>query len=209
MHQLHVFRLPELIPSEFAAPLMCAGATVFPPFLRNSVRPGQRVAVVGVGGLGHLALQFARAWGCEVTGVSMTADKEADSRKFGAHHFLLSSNADAARKSHAQQFDFMLITVPKEIDWSFYMDLVKSNGIICLVGLPGAKMVVPVAPFIMRGLHIVAGPGCTRQEYREMIRFAALHQIRPQIELAPMKDINLVLDKARKNTVRYRAVLTN
>jgi alcohol/geraniol dehydrogenase (NADP+) len=109
-------------------------------------------------------LQFARAWGCEVTALSTSADKKAESLKFGAHNFLHTADTAAAVKSHAEHFDFILCTVPKAVDWAFYFQLLRADGTFCLVGMAGDKMTVPVMPLVSRNLHLVGGAGCSRIE---------------------------------------------
>ena len=163
LHCTFVFALPPSMPSELAAPLMCAGSTVYPPFKLNNVKAGQRVAVVGIGGLGHLALQFARAWGTEVTALSTSKDKEAEAKKFGAHHFVSTADTAAVLKTHTQYFDFMLVTVTAQIDWAFYLALLRNGATLCCCGIPGAQINLPSAlDFVTRELHLVGAGGCSR-----------------------------------------------
>lgn len=163
MHQDFVFVLPASLPNEYAAPLMCAGATVFGPFRVNNVRPTQRVGIVGIGGLGHLALQIARAWGTEVTAFSTSIDKEAEAKKFGAHRFVATADKDAMVKANKQYFDFILVTVPAALDWGAYLSMLKSGGTLCIVGVTAAEMVIkPSADMVIRELKVVGGASSSR-----------------------------------------------
>lgn len=163
LHHTFVYALPASLASEHAAPLMCAGASVYPCFKLNGVRSGQRVGVVGIGGLGHLALQFARAWGVHVTALSSTPDKDAEARRFGAHDFVCTADRAALLKSHTHHFDFLLVTVSQTLDWSTYLALVRNGGTICCVGIPGLSVTLPSSfDFITRELHFVGSGGCSR-----------------------------------------------
>ena len=148
------FPIPEGIASENAAPLLCGGATVYSP-LRRWVKPSMRVGVVGIGGLGHLGLQFAAAMGCEVTAISSTPDKEAEARGFGAHHFLATREAKALR-SAASSLDFILSTVFATPDWDALLGALRPNGVLCLVGATSEPLVGP-------GLH---PPGRAEDRHR-------------------------------------------
>jgi len=203
----NVFKLPDNIEFQHAAPLMCAGSTVYAPFRVNNVLPTHKVAVQGIGGLGHIALQIARAWGCEVTAISTTSDKEQEARQFGANHFLLSTDPEQSKK-FADTFDFLMITGTKEIDPNYYINLMKTGGAICILGLPGNKMVFdPIVPLIFKAIKVVGGCGCCRSQYQEMVEFCARHSIKPQTELLPFNEINKGLQKVREGKARYRVVL--
>lgn len=162
LHHSLVFILPESLSNEYAAPLMCAGATVFAPLKVNNVKPTQRVAIVGIGGLGHLALQIARAWGTNVTALSTTQDKEAEAKKFGAHHFVATANKDEVLKTCKHSFDFILVTVPAALDWGFYLSLLRNGGTLCIVGVTAEMVIKPSADLVVRELKIVGGASCSR-----------------------------------------------
>ena len=125
------YPLPDGIASEFAGPLMCAGASVFTPLLRYNVRPTDRVAVVGIGGLGHLAVQFLAKWGCEVTAISSTHAKDEQARGFGATHFIGSNNPEELAAA-ARSFDFILSTVSADLPWDAYMAALRPSGKLCI-----------------------------------------------------------------------------
>jgi uncharacterized zinc-type alcohol dehydrogenase-like protein len=197
----YVQPIPDALDSAAAAPLLCAGATVFPPLLRNGVRPVDRVAVVGVGGLGHLALQFAAAWGCHVTAISSSADKAADARRFGAHDVL--TGPDHAPGS----FDFILSTVPADLPWDSYTAALRPGGTLCLVGVPhGALSIAPLA-LLTGERKVTAGNVGTPIEQRAMLEFAARHGIAAQTETYPVGRIDEALDRVRQGAARYRVVL--
>lgn len=201
-----VFPIPTKLASENAAPLLCGGATVYSPLRRYGVTPNMRVGVIGVGGLGHLALQFARAFGCEVTAFSSTADKESEARSFGAHRFVASNDPDALA-GVSGTLDFILSTVFVDLDWGAYLQALRPNGRLCIVGLPGVTMTFP-AMHILLGQRSVSGSVIGgRAMIREMLEFAARHGIVAKTEVMPLAEVNAALAKLRANRARYRLVL--
>jgi uncharacterized zinc-type alcohol dehydrogenase-like protein len=202
----HVYPIPDAIPSAEAAPLLCAGATVFGPLLANGVRPTDRVAVVGIGGLGHLAVRFLAKWGCEVTAISTTPDKEADARRFGATAFI-ATREQAALQAAADSFDFVLSTVSASLPWDDYLATLRPGGTLCLLGVSAAPIAVSPLALQPAAKRIVSGVPGTPAENRLMLDFAARHHIRAAIETFPIADVEHALDRVRQGTVRYRAVL--
>jgi len=202
-----VFPLPEDLPSEGAAPLLCGGVTVYSPLARLA-RPASRVGIIGVGGLGHLAIRFARAFGCEVTAFSTSPDKEADAERLGAHRFVVTSERGAMKRA-ASSFDLLLSTVTVALDWPAWMKALRPKGVLCLVGAsPGTLDVAPVALVI--GEKSIAGSVIgSRAGIREMLQFAARHGITAETESLPMAQVNAAIDRIRQNRARYRMVLTN
>lgn len=197
--------LPDALASEHAAPLLCAGITVYAP-LAADVRPGMRVGVIGIGGLGHLALQFARAMGAEVTAFSTTPDKAAEAQRFGAHHFIVSS--DARRMEQARgTLDYVLSTVTAPLDWPVWLDVLRPRGTLGIVGAsPGTVSVSPMALIV--GQKAIRGSAIGgRAAMRAMLDFAARAGVRPQVEVVPLRDVNAALAKVRANQARYRIVL--
>lgn len=201
------FPIPEALDSENAAPLLCGGATVYSPLHHYGVRPHMRVGVIGIGGLGHLALQFARAFGCEVTAFSSSPDKADEAARFGAHHFVSSRSGEALAEV-AGRFDFILSTVDAGgIDWPGYLQALRPNGRLCLVGVPAQPLSIPAGMLLARKSvsgSMIAGRGTLR----EMLGFAARHRIVAQTETFPMREVNTALDRLRANEARYRIVLT-
>lgn len=202
------FPIPEGLASEHAAPLLCAGVTVFAPLLRH-VRATDRVGIIGVGGLGHLALQYARAMGCHVTAFSGSADKEAEARAFGAHDFA-ATGVDGALAARAGSCDFLLYCATADLPWGEYLGVLRPAGKLCLVGFPASKTLdVSVIQLIFGQKSVLASGIGSRAEMQAMLDFSALHGIVPQVELYPMHEVNAVSERLRRNEVRYRAVLTN
>ncbi|OFZ23229.1 MAG: alcohol dehydrogenase [Bdellovibrionales bacterium GWB1_55_8] len=201
------FPIPEKLASENAAPLLCGGITVFAPLLRD-VKPSMKVGVIGVGGLGHLAIQFAKAFGCEVTAFSHSPDKEKEARQFGASRFI-SSNDTSAMKSVAGSLDYILATASADLDWMAYLNILKPRGKLCFVGAVPAPIQIPALALI-GGRKSVSGSNIgSRTEIMQMLEFAARHGIVAKTETLPMADANKAIEKVRKNEARYRMVLKN
>lgn len=203
-----VVAVPDALASENAAPLLCAGITVYNPMRTHGVSPASRVGIVGIGGLGHLAIQFARAFGAEVTAFSTSADKEEEARAFGAHNFV-NSRDSKAMKDMAGALDFILNTANADQDWSVYLQALRPAGVLCMAGVPPSPIAVPALPLIS-GMKAVSGsPIGSPFRLREMLDVAARHNVQAKTELFPMAKANEAIDKLKKNKVRYRAVLAN
>lgn len=198
----HVHPIPDEIPSAQAAPLLCAGTTVFPPLLEHGVRPIDRVAVVGVGGLGHLAIQFLAKWGCEVTAVSTTPAKEADARRFGATGFI--SEKGALR---ANSFDFVLSTVSADLPWDDYLAALRPQGKLCVVGVPSGPISTAALSLLPGEKAVVGGITGSPVRTRQMLEFAARHQVRAAVETVPATEVDRAIDRVRRGEARYRVVL--
>ena len=200
------YPIPEAIASEQAGPLLCAGTTVFTPLLRYGVRPTDRVAVVGIGGLGHLAVQFLAKWGCDVTAISSSQDKEEQARGFGAVRFIATRGTDELKKA-AGSFDFILSTVSADLPWDEYVAALRPQGTLCIVGVP-EKPIAVSAFSLLPSEKVVAGgiPG-SLVETAQMLQFAVRHGIKPLIETFPMAEADRALDHVRQCKARFRAVL--
>lgn len=202
-----VLRIPAALDIQAAAPILCAGITTYSPLKYWNVGPGQTVAVVGIGGLGHMAVQLARALGATVTAVTRDAEKQADAEKLGAHEVLISSDAKAM-EAHERQFDFILITIPDAFEVNDYVKLAKRNGVITTVGLLGpykAPLDNQEVAFHRRSVagSIIGGIA----ETQEVLEFCAEHGILPEVEIIPMQDINKAYDKMLDKEVRFRYVV--
>lgn len=197
----HAPIIPDALPSAAAAPLLCAGSTVFSPLIRYAVSPVDRVAVAGIGGLGHLALQFLAAWGCHVTAITGSPDKAADARRFGAH------DVRAVADLEPDSYDFILSTAPAALPWATVTAALRPEGTLCLVGVWNGSLEVPPVPLVAGERRIVGGAAGTPVDVRRMLDFAARHGIAPQTELFPVARIDEALDRVRAGDVRYRAVL--
>ncbi len=199
------FPIPEGLGSEGAAPLLCGGITVYSP-LRRWVKPSTRVGVVGIGGLGHLALQFARAMGCEVTAISSSPDKEEEARGLGAHRFL-ATREEGALRAAAGSLDFVLSTVFVPQDWRGLLDALRPNGVLCFVGAPAEPLRLHVGAILGGQKTLTASAIGGRPAIREMLSFAARHGVAARTQLRPMAEADAALDEARRGRARYRIVL--
>jgi uncharacterized zinc-type alcohol dehydrogenase-like protein len=203
-----VIPIPDAIQSEHAAPLLCGGITVYNPIRNHGVNPSSRVGIIGIGGLGHMAIQFARAFGAEVTAFSTSADKEEEARTLGAHHFV-NSRESKALKEIAGTLDFILSTINADQDWGVYIQALRPTGTLCFVGVPPSAVSFQAFPLIS-GLRSISGsPIGSPHQLREMIDVAARHGVKATTESFPMAKANEAIEKVKKNKVRYRAVLAN
>jgi len=201
-----VLSVPEALDFASAAPLLCAGITTYSPLNHWKVGPGSRVAVVGMGGLGHVGVQIAHAMGAEVTVLSQTLSKEADGKRFGADHYFATSDPETFSRL-ASSFDLILNTVSAEIDLDAYLSLLDVDGTMVNVGAPPASL--PVTPFaLIGGRRSFAGSliGGIR-ETQEMLDFCAEHGIAPATELIEANQINEAYERVLSSKVRYRAVI--
>jgi uncharacterized zinc-type alcohol dehydrogenase-like protein len=199
------FPIPEGLASENAAPLLCGGVTVYSP-LRRWVRSAMRVGVVGIGGLGHLGLQFARAMGCEVTAISSRPDKEPEARSFGAHRFL-ATREPKALASAAGTLDFILSTVYVAQDWTGLLAALRPNGALCLVGAPAEPLTLPVFDLLVGQKSVTSSVIGGRPAIREMLAFAARHGVAAKAQVRPLAEADAGLAETRQGRARYRIVL--
>jgi len=206
------FPIPESISSQEAAPLMCAGVTVFAPLARSLTRKGMKVGIIGVGGLGHLGVMFAsklQDGSAEVTAISHNSKKKDDALKMGAKHFLDTSNQEQL-KAAARSFDYVLCTANgKQQDYNAWLSTIKLGGTFCTVGLPEEP--IPIHAFSLMGAQVnftASGIGSI-DEIKAMLEFADKHNVRPIIERFPMEKANEGIKKLRDGSVRYRVVLEN
>jgi uncharacterized zinc-type alcohol dehydrogenase-like protein len=189
-----------------AAPLLCAGITTYSPLRHWKTKKGDRVGVVGLGGLGHMAVKIAAAMGAEVTMLSTSKAKEADARKLGAHHFGLTSD-DATFKRLAGQFDLIIDTISAPHDYNKYLGLLRIEGAMVLLGVPPEPMPVAATSLIF-GRRTLSGSLIGGiKETQEMLDFCAEHNIVSEIELIPVQQVNVAYERMMKNDVRYRFVL--
>jgi uncharacterized zinc-type alcohol dehydrogenase-like protein len=203
-----VIPIPEALASENAAPLLCGGITVYNPMRIHGVNPSSRVGIVGIGGLGHIAIQFARAFGAEVTAFSTSADKEEEARALGAHNFV-NSRESKAMKDVAGTQDFILNTANADQDWGTYIQILRPTGTLCFVGVPPSPVAVQAFPLISGQRSVNGSPIGPPNRLREMLDVAARHGVKALTEAFPMAKANEAIEKVKKNKVRYRAVLVN
>lgn len=205
-HWLWVAPIPDALNAADAGPLLCAGTTVFSPLLNFDVKPTQRVGVVGIGGLGHLALQFARAWGCEVTAFTSSEAKRDEAMRLGAHRVVSSVDVKAL-KHISGQLDFLLVTVGVTLDWNALIGTLGPNGRLHVVGMVMQPMSLRAGPLIGRQRRVSGSPTGSRADIDAMLAFAARHAIQPQTEHFPMRRINDAIEHLRAGKARYRVVL--
>lgn len=198
------FPIPESISSETAAPLLCAGITTFTP-LRRYVNSTSKVGVIGVGGLGHMALQYAKAFGCEVTAFSTSPEKEKESKSMGADHFVNSKDV-VQMEATAGTLDFILSTVSADLDWSGYLNALKPNGTICVVGV-GETISIPAVPLIFGQKTITSSLIGNRSDFVEMLEFSARHNIAPKVEVMPIAEAEKAVSTVRSSRLGHRLVL--
>ena len=201
-------KLPDGMDARAAAPLMCGGVTVYQPLRYYNVTANQKVAVVGIGGLGHLTLQFLNAFGCEVTAISTSANKEKEAKELGAHHFINSSTPGALEKVKSH-FDVVLNTVAADIAMADYVNAVKPMGKLIMISLGAGSIEIPVPPLVL-GQRIVGGSWIgSPSMISEMLEFCVRHNVYAKSEVFAMDKVNEGIKAVRDNKVRYRAVLTN
>jgi uncharacterized zinc-type alcohol dehydrogenase-like protein len=200
--------LPTTIKPEVAGPLLCGGVTVFNPIVQFDVKPTDRVGVIGIGGLGHMALKFLHAYGCEVTAFSSSPDKEAETRSLGADHFVNSRDSQALEKI-ADSLDFILCTVNVSLDWPAYINVLRPKGRLHIVGAVMEPMGIPIFPLLVGQKSISGSPIGSPETIAKMLEFAARHNIEPVVELFPLTQVNEAIEKLRHGKPRYRLVLVN
>lgn len=205
-HWMWAIPIPRQLDVASAGPLLCAGATVFAPLLTYGIKPTDRVGIVGIGGLGHLALQFANAWGCEVTAFTSNKAKSDEAHEFGAHH-VVDSTSSADILSRADSLDFLLVTVNSKLDWSAYVKTLKKNGKMAFVGLVLDPMEASVVDLVVGQKLIAGSANAGPAVISKMLEFAARHSIAPMVEHFPMSKVNEAIDHLLTGKARYRVVL--
>jgi uncharacterized zinc-type alcohol dehydrogenase-like protein len=206
INENYAVQIPQNLPLDGVAPLLCAGITLYSPIKHWKVGPGKKVAVMGLGGLGHMGVKFAVAMGSEVTVLSHSPSKEADAKAMGAHHFV-STKDPANFKAIAKSFDIILNTVSAEIDINQYLNLLKQDGTLVVIGLPGKPYAVHVGVLLgarrsMAGSMIGGIP-----EMQEMLNFCGEHNILSDVEVIKADYINEAYKRTVASDVKYRFVI--
>lgn len=198
--------LPEGLDPASAGPLMCGGGTVFLPFVLHGIQPTDRVGVVGIGGLGHLAVKFARAWGCEVTAFTSSPSKRNEALSLGAHK-TISSVDKAELKANAGTLDFLLVTVGASLEWDALINTLAPKGKLHIVGVVTEAMKIRSGGLLSWQRSLSGSPTPSPTVLAQMMEFAKRHSIAPQVERFPMSKVNEALEHLRAGKARYRVVL--
>ncbi|MEB3767402.1 NADPH-dependent aldehyde reductase Ahr [Acinetobacter sp. MD2] len=198
--------LPDDLDPESAGPLLCGGITVFDPLLKHQIQARHHVGVIGIGGLGHMAIKLLKAWGCEITAFSSSLNKTEELKAMGADH-VVNSRDSAALKAEQGKFDLILSTVNVTLDWAAYLNALAPNGTIHVLGIPLEPIATPASLLVGGAKAITGSPTGSPEALRTLLKFAARKKIAPQIELFPMSQINDAIAHLHSGNVRYRVVL--
>ncbi|PQJ96528.1 NAD(P)-dependent alcohol dehydrogenase [Chromatium okenii] len=201
-----VLRIPDNLDPAAAAPLLCAGITTYSPLKHWKVGAGQKVGIIGLGGLGHMGVKFAHAMGAYVVMITTSPEKGADAQKLGANEVLLSKDAQMMAAAH-NSFDFLLNTIPVGHDVDPYMALLKRDGTMVIVGAVESLTQVSGIPLIFRRRSLAGSLIGGLPETQEMLDFCGQHNITCDIEMIAMKDVNHAYDRTVKSDVKYRFVI--
>lgn len=200
------FPLPETLDASAASPLMCAGLTVFSSFLVNNLKPTDHIGVFGVGGLGHLAIKFAKAWGCEITAFTSSQSKAKDSNEFGADHVVLNKGIESI-KALPKKLDFLLVTSTAHLDWSALIGTLKSKGRLEIVGYADNPLTITASELIAGSRNVGGLSTGMPSNMSKMLEFSARHGITPKVEHIPMSRVNYAISSMKANKPRYRLIL--
>lgn len=201
-----IMRVPESIPLDKAAPMMCAGITLYSPLRHWGAGPGKKIAIVGLGGLGHMGVKIAHAMGAEVSVLSQTLSKKDDGIKMGADHFYATSDPSTFEKLK-NTYDLIINTVSAKMDWDALLALLKPDGTMVVVGIPEEE--VSIGAFsLVTGRRSLAGSMIgSIAETQEMLDFCAEHGVTPDVEVIAVQDVNDAYKRVMKSDVRYRFVI--
>lgn len=203
----YVLKVPDSLDIKAVAPLLCAGITTYSPLRHWQVKTGNKVAVVGLGGLGHMAVKLAHALGAEVTMITTSPEKEGDARRLGADQVLLSTEPNRVNQ-FANYFDFIINTIPKDHDINPYLNLLKLDGTMVIVGaVELLHSGLDTRPLIFKRRQVAGSLVGGIKETQEMLDFCAKHQVLPDIELIPIQYVNEAYERMLKGDVKYRFVI--
>lgn len=208
----YVYRIPDSMDSADAAPLLCGGWTVWNALTGYDLKPTDHIGIVGIGGLGHLAIQLAAKMGCEVTAFSATSSKEKDSLALGAHHFVITKVKEGEVLKVARSIDKLIICTNTHIDWALFVPLLQGRASVFPLQIPedmSAPLSVPHMPFLMKSLNVIYSTNGRHDAYDKLLAFAALHNVKPVVEKFPMSAMGIEesIKKLENGTMRYRGVL--
>lgn len=201
-----VVKLPASLDRSSAGPLFCGGITVFNPLVQYNIKPTDKVAVIGIGGLGHLALKFMSAWGCEVTAFTSSEAKKQEALEMGASQTINSTEPEEIAQ-HASSFDLILSTVGVSLDWTAYIGTLKPKGRLHLVGITLEPIEIGVMSLLRTQKSLSASPVGSPATIAKMLEFAAMHKIAPQVEMFKASEINEAVARLESGQARYRVVI--
>lgn len=201
-----VLRISDKLPLNAVAPLLCAGITTYSPLRYWNVKKGDKVGVVGLGGLGHMAVKLAASMGAEVTMLSRSPEKEKDASELGASHFALTTDKEVMKRINSS-FDLIIDTVSAVHDYNEYLALLKTNGVMVLLGIPPKAMEVQASRLISRRRSLTGSLVGGIRETQEMLDYCAQHGIVSEVEMISMADINEAYERTLNSDVRYRFVI--
>ncbi|KAF1331214.1 Mannitol dehydrogenase, partial [Globisporangium splendens] len=205
----YAFKIPDSIPSDAAAPLLCAGATVFTPLKKNNVKPGDRVGVVGIGGLGHIAIQFIRALGATPIAFSRSANKEQEIRNLGAEEFYNLNDPEHAKKAESSVNVLLITADATNMPYNTYLQVVRPEGTVVMLGIPNDSVTFSPFYLVPKGIKFVGSAIGSIPDIKDMLKVASEKNVRPIIQKMPMTKANEGLRMVREGSVRYRVVLEN
>jgi alcohol dehydrogenase (NADP+) len=206
VNENYVLRVPDNLPLDKAAPLLCAGITMYSPLVHWMAGPGKKVVIVGMGGLGHMGVKLAHALGAEVTVLSHTLKKIEDGKKMGADHFYATSDPETFKKL-AGSFDLMIHTVSVDMDWNEYLDLLTLDGTLVIVGIPEKQVPIKASALIGKRRSLAGSSNGGIKETQEMLDFCGKHNITSDVEVIPIQQVNEAYERVLKSDVRYRFVI--
>ena len=202
----YVFSIPDNLPLDSAAPLLCAGITLYSPLMHWKAGPGKKVAIMGLGGLGHIGVKFAHTLGAEVTVLSHSPQKEEEAKKLGADNFFVTSDRETFKKLR-RYFDLIINTVSVELDLDRYIKLLALDGTMVIVGLPEKKYQLGAAPLANARRSLAGSDIGGLKETQEMLDFCAKNNVACDIELIPIQKVNEAYQRVLNSDVRYRFVI--
>ena len=202
----YVLRIPENLPLDGSAPLLCAGITLYSPLRHWGAGPGKKVGIIGLGGLGHMGVKLAHAMGAEVTVLSQSLKKQDDGKRLGADHFYATSDPETFIKLKGQ-FDLIINTVPAANEWNQYVELLTTDGALVMVGVPDEPVAIAGFPLIIKRRSVAGSLIGGIAETQEMLDFCGKYNIVSDIEVISMQQVNEAYERVLKSDVRYRFVI--
>jgi len=202
-----VFPIPQEINPTHAGPLLCGGITVYSALRYAGMTSGQEIGIIGIGGLGHMAVQFAHRLGNRVTVFTTSEDKAAFAKELGADETIVVGRGESP-PTPKNRLNILLSTVPAKLDWAAYVNYLDADGTLSFVGVSDAPLTLPLFSLLPQRRRVMGSVIGGRAIMHEMLDIAAKQKIEPIIETYPLEEINIALDRVRSNQVRYRAVLT-